>query len=97
MEKKNRISTAYWLLCAVAAVLFGVLSLRTNIWADEAYTFAMVRHSFADIWRITAADVHPPLYYFLVKIFTSIFRPAVFRCLLFPDSCHWRLATHPAV
>ena len=59
MEKKNRISTAYWLLCAVAAVLFGVLSLRTNIWADEAYTFAMVRHSFADIWRITAADVHP--------------------------------------
>ena len=44
MEKKNRISTAYWLLCAVAAVLFGVLSLRTNIWADEAYTFAMVRH-----------------------------------------------------
>ena len=73
MEKKNHISTAYWLLCAVAAVLFGVLSLRTNIWADEAYTFAMVRHSFADIWRITAADVHPPLYYFLVKIFTFPF------------------------
>ena len=42
MEKKNRISTAYWLLCAVAAVLFGVLSLRTNIWADEAYTFAKI-------------------------------------------------------
>ena len=54
MEKKNRISTAYWLLCAVAAVLFGVLSLRTNIWADEAYTFAMVRHSFADIFWPTA-------------------------------------------
>lgn len=89
MEKKNRISTAYWLLCAVAAVLFGVLSLRTNIWADEAYTFAMVRHSFADIWRITAADVHPPLYYFLVKIFTSPFGYSQYSVRLFSGACYF--------
>lgn len=88
MEKKNRISTAYWLLCIAGAVLFGVLSLRTNIWADEAYTFAMVRHSFADIWRITAADVHPPLYYFLVKIFTFPFGYSQYSVRLFSGICY---------
>lgn len=89
MEKKDRISTAYWLLCAVAAVLFGALALKTNVWADEAYTFAMVRHSFADIWRITAADVHPPLYYFLVKIFTSPFGYSQYSVRLFSGACYF--------
>lgn len=40
---------------------------------DEAYTMAMIQHSFTDIWNITATDVHPPLYYFMLKIFTEIF------------------------
>lgn len=88
MEKKNRVSTAYWLLCIAGAVLFGVLSLKTNVWADEAYTFAMVRHSFADIWRITAADVHPPLYYFLVKIFTFPFGYSQYSVRLFSGICY---------
>ena len=88
MEKKNRVSTAYWLLCIAGAVLFGVLSLRTNIWADEAYTFAMVRHSFAEIWRITAADVHPPLYYYLVKIFTFPFGYSQYSVRLFSGICY---------
>ncbi|MCM1264065.1 MAG: glycosyltransferase family 39 protein [Butyrivibrio sp.] len=37
------------------------------IWADEAYTFSLIKHSYAQICKITAADVHPPLYYILLK------------------------------
>jgi uncharacterized membrane protein len=43
------------------------------IWVDESYSFAMVKHSFSEIWRITGADVHPPLYYWYLKIMIEPF------------------------
>lgn len=63
----------YVLLILASAGMYGVFSLNTSVWADEAYTFAMIRHSFKEIWQITAADVHPPLYYFLLKLFAAPF------------------------
>ena len=63
MLKQKRFSAAYYGILIIAGVLYALLALSRNIWADEAYTFAMLRHSFPEIWRITAADVHPPLYY----------------------------------
>lgn len=43
------------------------------IWTDESYTFALIRHSFSEIWKLTAADSHPPLYYWYLKILTAPF------------------------
>ncbi len=45
------------------------LMLHENFWYDEAYTIGMIRRSFSDIISTTAQDVHPPLYYFLLKAF----------------------------
>lgn len=70
----------YWLLILAAICLYGLFSTNSQVWADEAYTFALMRHSFADIWRITAADVHPPLYYFLLKIFSAPFQYNLYVC-----------------
>lgn len=42
--------------------LYLVMIGGTQVWADEAYTFSVIRHSFCGICKITAADVHPPLY-----------------------------------
>ena len=44
-----------------------------SIWFDEAFTAYIVRFDFADIAHYTGNDMHPPLYYWLVKIWTSIF------------------------
>ncbi len=63
----------YGLLILAALAMYGVFSLETFVWADEAYTFALLEHSFSDIWKITAADVHPPLYYFFLKVLTAPF------------------------
>ena len=38
-----------------------------GIWADEAFTLAMLRHDYQSMIDLTAADVHPPLYYILLK------------------------------
>ncbi len=63
----------YILLIAGAVCMYGVFSLDSLVWADEAYTFALIRHSIPEIWKITAADVHPPLYYFLLKLVAAPF------------------------
>ena len=38
------------------------------IHTDEYFTAALIRQSLGDIINLTAADVHPPLYYLLVKV-----------------------------
>lgn len=70
---RHRFRLVYLLLLLAAAGIYGVFSLNTMVWADEAYTFALIRHSFREVWNITAADVHPPLYYFLLKLLTAPF------------------------
>ncbi|MEO5948974.1 MAG: glycosyltransferase family 39 protein [Candidatus Saccharimonas sp.] len=43
-----------------------------SIWFDEAFTAYIVRFDYADIARYTATDVHPPLYYWMIKAWTSL-------------------------
>ena len=89
MTKQKRLPSAYCLLLLAAAVIYGVLALSDNIWAAEAYTFAMLPHSFGEIWQITAADVHPPLYYFAAKLFTAAFGYSQYSLRLFSGICYW--------
>lgn len=71
--KKNKY---YDVVCAFIIVIitfvFSTLMFNENVWYDEAYSLAMIKRSFGDILRITAEDVHPPLYYFGLKLFCAI-------------------------
>ncbi len=62
------------LVAAMMAYAGLVLSHITtwSIWFDEAFTAYIVRFNYVDIARYTATDVHPPLYYWLVKAWTSM-------------------------
>lgn len=71
IEKHYRVLSL--LLILGGTIMYAVFSMNPLVWADEAYTFAMLRHSFSEIWAITAADVHPPLYYFLLKLLSAPF------------------------
>lgn len=69
------------LLCATA--LYLAFSFGNYVWIDEAYSLAMIQRSFSEIWSITAADVHPPLYYFALKLFCGLFRNSLWSAKLF--------------
>lgn len=60
------------LACIVYAVLC-MLNLNSSIWFDESYSAYLIRGDFGDIWSMTAMDVHPPLFYFLLKTWSLIF------------------------
>lgn len=51
-----------YMLCRSAMLCFS-----DDIWYDELFTVGMLPHSYGEIVSLTAQDVHPPLYYFLVK------------------------------
>ena len=42
------------------------------IWVDEAFTLQLIQHSFCDVIWLTGTDVHPPLYYLIVKSVVDI-------------------------
>lgn len=63
----------FWGLIALCGVLYLPFIFKQFLWMDETYSIGMIRRSFKDIWFITAADVHPPLYYWYLKIFTFPF------------------------
>ena len=65
----------------IAALIAAIIAYSTlvlshiatwSIWFDEAFTAYIVRFNYLDIARYTATDVHPPLYYWLVKVWTSL-------------------------
>lgn len=58
--------------CAIF-MTFCMLNITGTIWFDESYSAYLVRGDFGDIWNMTSLDVHPPLFYFLLKIWASIF------------------------
>lgn len=57
--------------------------INRTFWYDEAYTIALMKYSFSEIWKITSTDVHPPLYYFMLKTFISIFGETLFTMRIF--------------
>lgn len=54
-------------------VVLCCINIRGSIWFDESYSAYLVRGDFGQIWSETAQDVHPPLFYFLLKIWSMIF------------------------
>gem|GEM_PF-146827 len=62
---------------SVAAVTFVLSCMATiansSIWFDEAFGAYIIRFNFAEIVQYTALDVHPPLYYFLLKLWSGLF------------------------
>lgn len=63
-----------WGVVVGFTILYISLIFSHNIWTDEAFTIQLLRSGgFREIIEGTAADVHPPLYYIYLKIFTAIF------------------------
>lgn len=62
--------TAGWILFGVSLIMLANsfrLCFSRDIWYDELFTVGMMEHSYGELIRFTAKDVHPPLYYCITK------------------------------
>lgn len=60
-------------IVGIIYVILCSLNLTSSIWFDESYSAYLSRGSFGDIWHLTSMDVHPPFFYFALKIWSLIF------------------------
>lgn len=78
-------------ILSIALVLFSVVimvyldNLHRTMWGDEPYTMSLIKFSVSSICNITASDVHPPLYYLMLKAFTIVFGNSVFAARVFSN------------
>ena len=62
-------------LLGLSLIMLGrsvMLCFSNDIWYDELFTVGLAEHSYGELIRLTAADVHPPLYYCIVKLFVDL-------------------------
>lgn len=70
--KKDLSSTLYYLTVVISFCFLSIMlyqCFNNSVWCDEVFSIYMVRGSYIDILVNTATDVHPPLYYFILKFF----------------------------
>lgn len=59
-------------------ILLSLNSLRIfndSIWGDEGFSIRLASHGMDYLIKCTASDVHPPLYYMILRFFYIIFKP----------------------
>ena len=50
-----------------------LLYLTQSVWRDEAFSVFIANNSFSEIIRLTSGDFNPPLYYFLLHFWLTLF------------------------
>ena len=66
-----------WLMVIGGALIHGILCFGQTIWLDEALTGTYIRMGWAELLAFTTTDVHPPLYYFIVKVALMVSKSAI--------------------
>ena len=102
------LKSRWWLAALLPALWlrFDLASCNEWFWYDESFSYLVASAPWGALLRATAADVHPPLYYALLKIWLGIvpsLAPAFTietqaRLLSFALSCvalaqYWKLLT----
>ena len=69
-EKLKTITLKQW---HIAIIVIGIIfislgAFHSNLWFDESYSVGLARHTFGEIWSIGGHDVHPILYYWMLRI-----------------------------
>lgn len=66
-----------WVIVVMAAVIRFTGLTKRDFWYDEAFTGIAVKESWQGMLAMITNDVHPPLYYATLKIFSSFFNYSV--------------------
>lgn len=81
MSNKNEkfVLSLFFLLCLIIRLAF---ISQKNLWFDEIFSWHLTLGSFYEIIVRTSNDIHPPLYYFILKIWNAILGDSIFSMRL---------------
>lgn len=71
-NNEDKLGIGLFLLSLIFLIFATYISFtQTSMWFDEIFSYELVRHSFTTISNNIAIDVHPPLYFYIYKIFND--------------------------
>lgn len=68
IKQKKEDKIHLYILVVCLTVAYAALCHNDSVWADEAYTMLLVQKPWPEAWEMLVHDVHPPLYYVIVKL-----------------------------
>jgi len=77
MSKKIFVSFIIAIFCLAVIVRFFNLT-KLSLWHDEAFSALLSKMSFTELTYRTGLDVHPPAYYYFLKIWKALFGSSLF-------------------
>lgn len=77
MKEKIKLSYVHIAIIVLGIIFIAIPNFHTNLWFDEAYSVSMADRDFGEIWSIGSTDVHPILYYYVLKVISFIFGNAI--------------------
>lgn len=63
--------SAHLYVLVLLAIMF-LMCFSAHFSPDEGFSLELIQHNYIDIVSLTARDVHPPLYYFILKFTSSL-------------------------
>ncbi len=92
MEWVSSPGRQYWLLLGLLLLGWGLLVSNLtglSLWTDELYTAQWVTGSVGDLLTATINDVHPPLYFLLLKGWAALAGSGDFSLRFFSVAAGW--------
>ena len=66
--KEDSLKKIHIAVIIIGSIFLSLSIFHTSLWFDETYSVGIANHSLKDIWTIGGNDVHPVLYYWMLRI-----------------------------
>lgn len=83
MKNKISLKTLHIIIIVLGIIFIFASVFHSNIWFDEAYSVGMANQTLADIWKIGGHDVHPVLYYWMIRGINLLTKGSILAYRLF--------------
>lgn len=71
--KIEKISRWLSALAFLALIVITISNLNLSVISDEVFSLQLTSHSWSEMIRLASEDVHPPLYYMILKVAEDLF------------------------
>ncbi len=83
MKNKITLKQIHIIIMIIGTIFIFASVFHTNLWFDEAYSVGMANQTLVDIWNIGGNDVHPVLYYWMLRFVNILTNGSILAYRLF--------------
>jgi len=80
LEKLNDTKTMFFIILGIAIFLRIINITSEQLWVDEGGSISIAKSSLGIFWNSVINDIHPPLYYLILKGWITIFGDSSASC-----------------